>query len=166
MLLSSQSLHFLHRYVNVYHGYMLPLHQTCYDYLISPEYFKTTHEANSIYNRVPCDLYTAMVRNGYAFGDLQHVSILKKNHLQSIYDIIGQCTGYIDPTHKIFYPSMTAQRGMVARGLLHLFHEHPYLYSHLPSIVADVNLLSDWKQYPITLYEKELHHRTLWKKKW
>ena len=113
------------------------MNQITIEHIIPQKYFLNKKHANDFSNLALTDLKNNQLRADYAFGYINHNNI----------------TSPIDHKTRTYYPSINADRGLIARSCIQMFYKYPYLYEYFNEIIKDPILLKSWSNYPINSFE-------------
>ena len=111
------------------------------EHIIPKRFFISKKHADDLLNLAPTHKYLNGLRSDLKYGNLKnktnydHLSTISKNK-----SIIA----YIDRKKRIFYPTIIADKGLIARSLINMFYKYPYLYCYIDEIVDDPETIWRW----------------------
>lgn len=142
--------------IDVYTGRLLGASDFSREHLIPKKFFRKAKHADHPFNVVPCHRHINNKRSDYRLGDLYVSRRLNSFDYEPVLLREDRSVGIVNRKRRVFYPSPSADKGMIARNCLRVLSEYDYLYDYFDQIVEEPTLLHIWKNYPDSNYERLL----------
>lgn len=141
-------------HIDVYSGQLLSKKAYSIEHIIPKRMFINPSHANDPINLVPCDIKVNRLRSDYKFGTDPNLTFHPSENIP-VLNIKDEFVGSINRKRRIFYPSVTADKGLLSRSIMGMLYKYPYLYRNLNDIVDSPNILFEWSLYPLSSFEIE-----------
>jgi endonuclease I len=109
------------------------------EHIIPKRFFDNPKHANDLFNLAPTHLKINYMRSDLKFGN---IDMIQPHNLTQI--LIPNPVAYIDRKKRIFYPTIIADKGLIARSIIEMLYKYPYLYTYIYDIIDHPETLWKW----------------------
>lgn len=141
-------------HIDVYTGGILTKKAYSVEHIIPRRMFVDKSHANDPINLVPCDIKVNRLRSDYKYGTDPNLLFYPSENIP-ILNAKKEFAGSMNRKRRIFYPSVSADKGLISRSIIGMLYKYPYLYRNLNDIVDSPNILFEWSLYPPSTFEIE-----------